>query len=236
MTGPGGNLSFQIYLDSSRTQVWGSINTAAFPVPAQADFRIRRFRSESGTIPGYLRLFGNQPAVTAGTYNTLFSSPQVRITGELTSSGSGSCTNTGNEDAGNFDPLSISATVAPACTVTATDLDFGTINGFLTSNNDSTSTLQVTCVNGTAYKVGLDNGLHYASGSRRMQGTGGQIAYSLYRNSTRTQTWGSTLGVDTVSGTGSGSAQSISVYGRVPPQTTPPAGAYQDTVTVSVTY
>jgi spore coat protein U-like protein len=43
-------------------------------------------------------------------------------------------------------------------------------------------------------------------------------------------------GIDTVAGTGNGSAQTLSVYGRIAPQTTPAPGAYADTVNVTVTF
>jgi outer membrane usher protein len=39
-----------------------------------------------------------------------------------------------------------------------------------------------------------------------------------------------------VASTGNGASQPFTVYGRVPPQTTPTPGAYSDTVTVTVTY
>ncbi|MCR6502850.1 spore coat protein U domain-containing protein [Shinella sp. CPCC 101442] len=39
-----------------------------------------------------------------------------------------------------------------------------------------------------------------------------------------------------MSGTGSGSQQDITIYGRVPAQNTPLAGTYTDTVVVTVTY
>jgi spore coat protein U-like protein len=38
------------------------------------------------------------------------------------------------------------------------------------------------------------------------------------------------------SGTGSGSGQALTVYGRVGSQTTPSPGAYSDSVVVTVTY
>jgi spore coat protein U-like protein len=37
-------------------------------------------------------------------------------------------------------------------------------------------------------------------------------------------------------GTGSRLAQNLTVYGRVPAQTTPPDGSYSDTVVLTVTY
>jgi hypothetical protein len=46
---------------------------------------------------------------------------------------------------------------------------------------------------------------------------------------------GNTTG-HTVGGTGTGSSQALTVYGRVASQTTPSAGSYSDSVVVTVTY
>ncbi len=62
------------------------------------------------------------------------------------------------------------------------------------------------------------------------------INYGLYRDSGRAQTWGVTIGTDTVPGTGNGNVQNLTVFGRVPPQATPAAGVYTDTVAITVTY
>jgi len=48
--------------------------------------------------------------------------------------------------------------------------------------------------------------------------------------------WGNTVGTNTVAGTGTGNSQSLTVYGNVPAQATPPAATYNDTITVTVTY
>ena len=131
----------------------------------------------------------------------------------------------------------VKITIQTSCTVSATNLDFGS-NGVLAANVDQTSTVTVTCSATTPYNVGLSAGT--ASGAtvttRQMQNGASTINYSLFRDSGRTQNWGNTVGTDTVSGTGSGIGQNISVYGRVPPQATPAPGAYTDTITVTVTY
>lgn len=62
------------------------------------------------------------------------------------------------------------------------------------------------------------------------------IRYGLFRNAARNQAWGATLGTNTVGGTGTGSAQNLTVYGRVPAQATPAGGSYEDNVVMTLTY
>ena len=62
------------------------------------------------------------------------------------------------------------------------------------------------------------------------------VTYQLYRDNGRTLNWGDIASGDTLAGTGSGSAQTITVYGRVASQTTPPADTYNDTVLVTFDY
>ena len=63
------------------------------------------------------------------------------------------------------------------------------------------------------------------------------VTYGLYKDAARSTGWGSSIvSGETVSGTGTGSAQALTVYGRVPPQSTPPPGTYSDVVVVTVTY
>lgn len=235
--GPGGNLPFQVYTNAARSSVWGAVTSATYPNPVARDFYIRRFDTVSGSIPVYGRLFGNQPAATPGPYSTTFGYPDIAITGRLYTNGSGNDCGTVGDDTGNFANWTIRANVQPACTVSASDLNFGTV-GLLDNGapHDAISTVAVTCVNGTAWKIGLDNGMHAAGNTRRMQGPGGFITYELYRDSGHNQRWGNYPGVDTVNGSGNGTAQTRTVYGRVPSQITPNAGTYSDTITVTVTY
>jgi spore coat protein U-like protein len=62
------------------------------------------------------------------------------------------------------------------------------------------------------------------------------VSYSMFRDTARTLNWGATVGTDTVTGTGNGAAQAITVYGRVAAQAGVAPGNYTDTVTVTVTY
>jgi spore coat protein U-like protein len=134
--------------------------------------------------------------------------------------------------------FTVQMTVNSSCVInSASTLDFGT-TGVLTANVDNTSTLAVQCTNTTPYNVGLNAGL--GSGAtvavRKLTNGANTINYSLYTTSGRTVVWGNTVGTDTQAGTGNGASQNYTVYGRVPPQTTPAPAAYTDTITVTVTY
>ena len=133
--------------------------------------------------------------------------------------------------------FNVQVAIAATCVVTsATTLDFGT-QGVLAANVDQTSTINVTCTNTTPYNIGLDKGLNGSSETtRQMKAGSALINYSLFSDSGRTTNWRNTVGTDTVAATGNGSAQPFTVYGRIPAQTSPAAGSYSDTITVTVTY
>lgn len=125
---------------------------------------------------------------------------------------------------------SIGATVVAACSVSATTLAFGTYAGV---QLDASSIVTVTCTKSTTYNVGLDAGL---GGGRRLQQGGSRLNYTLSRDAARSLNWGTSVGVDTQAGTGTGTAQNLTVYGRIAANLLKTPGAYTDTITVTVTY
>src|SRR3954463_8918806 len=134
--------------------------------------------------------------------------------------------------------FAVQATITATCTInSASTLNFGTV-GVLAANVDQSSTIQVTCTNTTPYNIGLDAGTGSGAtvATRKMTSGANIVNYTLYSNSTRTTVWGNTVGTDTAAATGNGSAQSYTVYARVPPQAPPAPGTYTDTITVTVTY
>ena len=134
--------------------------------------------------------------------------------------------------------FSVSMTIQASCLLNSSSgIAFGT-TGVLSTNTDATGTLGIQCTTSTPYTVALDAGAGAAATTttRKLTGSGSTINYALYRDSARTLTWGNTTGTDTVAGTGNGSTQTLTVYGRVPSQSTPAAGAYADTVNVTITY
>ncbi len=136
-------------------------------------------------------------------------------------------------------PFTVQITIAGACQInSATNMDFGS-HGVLTANSDATSVVTVQCTNTTPFNIGLSAGAGSSATvtTRLMTGTGGAtVGYSLYQTAARDTVWGTTVGTNTVSGTGTGAAQPFTVYGRVLPQNTPAPGVYTDTVTATITY
>ncbi len=142
--------------------------------------------------------------------------------------------------------FTVSVTIAASCTISASNLAFGP-QGVLAANVDQTSTLTVNCTNTTPYTVGLDNGLNFSGGTLRMKDTGAGttfVNYGLYTDPARTNAWTTTTSTTTCTGgsntcaigTGAGSNQTITVYGRIPSQTTPTPATFNDTVTATITY
>jgi outer membrane usher protein len=141
-------------------------------------------------------------------------------------------------DSTNFNVKIIVTNTCDIHTVAATDVDFGTVASTAV-NTDATGQLNVTCTPLAAYTIALGNGQNGVSASTRKMKDGGAnlIPYQLYKAAARAagDVWGSTIGTDVYSGTGTGAAQAIPVYGRVPAVNVP-AGAYNDVVTATITY
>jgi len=136
------------------------------------------------------------------------------------------------------DTMTVSAEVENSCTITAGDLDFGTINVLSGEDVDGTSEISVTCTSGADYEVGLDGGGEEDVASRAMSdGDTGSLNYALYSDEGRTSNWGNTTEDDVVADTGNGDTQTHTVYGRIPQdQNTVAAGTYTDIITATVTY
>ena len=88
------------------------------------------------------------------------------------------------------------------------------------------------------WNVGLNAGTGTGStvAARVLSGTGantGTVAFNLYQTAGATN-WGNTQGTDTLSGTGTGNSQTLTVYGVVPAQATPQPDTYKSTITATV--
>lgn len=206
-------LSYILYRDAARTQPFCD-GTNRMDITLNFTTSPQTF-----IIPFYGRVSGNQnPVYAASGY-----SDTLTVT----------LKNGGNSLASTTMP--VTGSVAANCTVSAGTLGFGSYSG---SQVNATASVSVNCSNGAAYQVGMSGGSNLNGTTRRMAGPlSSFLTYQLYSNSLRTVAWGdgSALGAR-VSGTGSGAAQTLTVYGRIPAGQSPAAGSYSDSVVVTVEY
>lgn len=154
---------------------------------------------------------------------------------------------------GMLSPLLLASLLLPlparalleSCSVSAQPTAFGSYNPVAGTVVDTTGQITVTCTAvlsiAVSYTISLSAGGSGSATARRMSGASATLPYNLYTDSTRSTIWGNGTG-----GTGTVSdgyalallvvARSYSVYGRIPGGAIVPAGAYTDTLTVTVTY
>lgn len=239
MGGTTPSLQFNLYQNSAYTTVWGSYNWGSNPMqlPPTLDLQLNSAGVGSLTQIVYGRIPSGQTNVSAGNSSASY-------TGNSTDYNYAYSTNGTCQQMYNLGlnltrvPFIVTATVPSGCSVVATNVNFGT-QTLLASNVDQTNTIGVRCTSGVAYTVGLNGGTSNATdpAQRKMSNGGGStVTYGVYRDSNRSLPWGSTSGTNTLAGTGNGSLQNYTAYLRIPPQSTPPAGTYVDSVVVTVTY
>jgi spore coat protein U-like protein len=129
----------------------------------------------------------------------------------------------------------VSATVGTTCSFGTQALNFGGYTG--TVDADASANITATCASGQAYSVVLNAGSTAGNTvtARKMVKAGDTtktLNYALYTDSTRTTAWAG----QSIAGTGNGTAQTITVYGRMPSGQTLNAGTYSDAVTATFTF
>jgi spore coat protein U domain-containing protein, fimbrial subunit CupE1/2/3/6 len=229
-------LQYNLYKDAARTQIWGS-ETAFSSSGAQ-----RIIVTLSGLLPStgstVVPVYGRIPAAISdrptGSYLSTFTGgARARYSYTDTIACDGVA---GTQATATF---VVTGTILGTCTVEADDLVFGS-NARLDAAVDATTQVRTSCSTGLPYAVSISDGGGSGFGARRMVHDSFPaeiVNYQLYRNALHTDIWGDgTGGTVTSSGTGNGSPQGATVYGRVPAQATPRPGDYHDTAIVTVTY
>lgn len=142
--------------------------------------------------------------------------------------------------------LTVQITITAACTINTATLNFGSVAGttLATTLQSGSTTVSVTCTNGSPYSIAMDNGANVSGSQRRMANAGNFINYDLYTDSAHTNPWTTAASSTTCTttngcflGTGNGSVQTINIYGTAPATgTAPNTGTYTDTVVMTLTY
>lgn len=136
--------------------------------------------------------------------------------------------------------MTVSANVVQDCTITANGLSFPDYSG--AADVTAESTLELNCSPTLPYTIDLDQGDNYGTSTAGNRGLnagvyGVNLKYQLYKDAAHQTIWGTFFsGGESFSATGSGTAQTHTVYGLVLAGQYPDAGAYTDSITVTVTW
>lgn len=231
-------INHELYADAARTQRWGSWAGAGYP-PGGVQFDVPLNSSGSGSVARtiYARILASQQTARPDTYVSTLSGGThswSRVYVNTLNPALPTCP-TGTTT--NYAATSITATIPGLCYMTTTGVNFGS-HTQLTSVVSATGAIAPQCSNTLPYTVSLGGGLSGATDPTQRKMSNGmlQVTYGLYRNNLHTLPWGSTVGVNTAAGTGTGFSQSIPVYGRLPVQAVPGTGTFSDSVVVTLTY
>lgn len=207
LTSGSNTLTYRLFQDAALSVNWGAVGSGS---------------SQGGTGTSTTQNFQVYPVIPGG---------QNPVPGSYTDTLNAQVSDNGTS---TFS-FTLGAAVAAACTISASPLSFG--NYTPGSSLTSTATISVTCTNTTSYQVGMDAGA--ASGAtvntRGMTGPGGAVLrYHLYQDAAHSVGWSSPSYME--SGTGTGTLQTLTVYGIILSGQSVIPGAYADTIIANVTY
>jgi spore coat protein U-like protein len=136
-------------------------------------------------------------------------------------------------------PFNVSASVINDCTINIGNLAFPNAS-LLSSAVRTTSTLTTRCSLNTPYRVTFSAGTTPGNSisARRMIGgpSNELVTYQISNTLDGPSLGDGSGGTLTIDGTGNGATQTQTVYGLVPPQSTPTPGDYKDTVVATVSF
>lgn len=140
--------------------------------------------------------------------------------------------------------LQVTASVSNTCTISAGTLAFGSYDPVVANASaelTGQAALTVACTKDAATTIDLNDGANADTGStatvplRRMANGSSYLTYTLYSDAGRTTVWGAGAGAD-VAYTGSGTTETVDVFGAVAPGQNVPSGDYADTVTTTINF
>jgi spore coat protein U-like protein len=120
------------------------------------------------------------------------------------------------------------------CSMGVVNVVFGAYNTLSASSLDGAGSVSVTCDATTSFQIALSKG-QGSFAARQLQSGADVLYYNLYTDALRSLIWGDgTVGTTLVSG--SGTAATYTVYGRIPGGQNLPAGSYGDSITVTLDF
>jgi spore coat protein U-like protein len=123
----------------------------------------------------------------------------------------------------------VTANVVGDCSIAASGLSFGAYDR--AAGNTGTATVTANCTLDLPASIAMDDGTNTG---RQMSNGSSLLAYTLYKDSNRTQTWAT--GEDALSITGTGAEDTRTIYGAIAPSQNVSKGNYSDTITATITF
>lgn len=126
---------------------------------------------------------------------------------------------------------------ADSCNVTVKPVNFGTYAPLSASARDITGTVTLTCSSHAGGAVVSLNAGMRGGGSfttRAMSNGMSRLSYQLYADAARSRIWGDGTGGSVTMAAGQSSP--VTIYGRIPARQPVSAGAYGDTVLVTILF
>jgi spore coat protein U-like protein len=120
------------------------------------------------------------------------------------------------------------------CTLGVQSVIFGSYDTLSAQNTDSAGSVSVSCDSSDSFTIALSSG-HGTMLSRQMQSGAYSLTYNLYTDSLRSIIWGDGTSGTMLVGT-TGTSATYAVYGRIPAAQDLPAGSYNDSITVTLTF
>jgi len=125
---------------------------------------------------------------------------------------------------------------AGGCTISSTPVAFGTYDTTSPAPLDSTGTIVWSCAIAGPIRIELSAGSAGTFTPRQLTQGQSTAAYNLYLDPARTIIWGDgTVGTQAYTGSGTGPT-TVTVYGRVPALQTIAAGAYGDSIVLTIVF
>lgn len=128
---------------------------------------------------------------------------------------------------------------AANCSISTTGLAFGTYNVFSPTPLDSTATITYSCNGNADITISLDKGGASTFATRRVLKGAEQLLYNLYPSAAYGTIWGdgtSSTFLYSRNNVPNNSAQTLTIFGRMPAGQDVTAGSYSNTVTVTINY
>jgi spore coat protein U-like protein len=120
------------------------------------------------------------------------------------------------------------------CEITATSVSFGAYDTLSLLDTDSAGSIVVTCNGQTSAQISISAGLGSFT-ARRMTNGPHDLFYNLYVDPTRLTIWGDGSPGTSMLAVG-GTGGTYTVYARIPARQNVPAGAYSETITVTLIF